>query len=155
VIAMMGLRAVFIASGGLSHYPGTPQYSHPDLGTDRHDLSAHVGSNLRHLLSYSDEALDHSGNVESRSIITLAGALGERKPDITAWEPSWHHTYAVFGWTTDVAEQAARPHYPATRRNTRNLPALCLSCGPVTMPAVATSPTVQASPGARPDAGAD
>jgi 2,3-dihydroxyphenylpropionate 1,2-dioxygenase len=114
VIARMGLRAVFIASGGLSHFPGTPQYSHPDLGTDRLIYQRMSEGNLRHLLSYSDEALDRSGNVESRSIITLAGALGERKPDITAWEPSWHHTYAVFGWTTDAAEQAATPHYPAT-----------------------------------------
>jgi 2,3-dihydroxyphenylpropionate 1,2-dioxygenase len=114
VIAQQGLRAVFIASGGLSHYPGTPQYSHPDLTTDRLIYQRLSEGNLRHLLSYSDEALDHSGNVESRSIIVLAGALGERKPDITAWEPSWHHTYAVFGWTTDAIAEAAPPHYPPT-----------------------------------------
>jgi 2,3-dihydroxyphenylpropionate 1,2-dioxygenase len=113
-VVRLGLRAVFIASGGLSHYPGTPQYSHPDLGTDKLIYERLSQGNLRHLLSYSDEALDRSGNVESRSIIALAGALGERKPDITAWEPSWHHTYAVFGWTSDTPAEAAAPHYPAT-----------------------------------------
>ena len=113
-IARMGLRAVFIASGGLSHYPGTPQYSHPDLNTDQEIYARLSAGNLRHLLSYSDEALDHSGNVETRSLIVLAGALGERTPDIAAWEPSWHHTYAVLGWTRDEVAEAVPPHYPAT-----------------------------------------
>jgi 2,3-dihydroxyphenylpropionate 1,2-dioxygenase len=113
-IERLGLRAVFIASGGLSHFPGTPQYSHPDLGTDKLIYEQLSKGNLRHLLTYSDEALDHSGNVESRSIAVLAGALGERKPDMTAWEPSWHHTYAVFGWTRDAQPEAIPPHYPPT-----------------------------------------
>ncbi len=35
------------------------------------------------------------GNVELRSWAIAAGMLGERKPDIAAFEPSWHHTYAT------------------------------------------------------------
>src|SRR5256885_311826 len=34
-IERAGRRAVVLASGGLSHYPGTPQYPHPDIATDR------------------------------------------------------------------------------------------------------------------------
>jgi 2,3-dihydroxyphenylpropionate 1,2-dioxygenase len=114
VIERLGLRAVFIASGGLSHFPGTPQYPNPDVTTDRLIYERLSAGNLRHLLSYSDEVLDMTGNVESRSIAVLAGALGERKPDMTAWEPSWHHTYAVFGWTQDAKPEPGKPHYPAT-----------------------------------------
>ncbi|TAN10339.1 MAG: hypothetical protein EPN45_06665, partial [Rhizobiaceae bacterium] len=114
VTTRLGLRTVFIASGGLSHYPGTPQYPHPDVNTDRAIYDRMGQGNLRHLLSFSSEALDHSGNVEARSIIVLAGALGERKPDITAWEPSWHHTYGIFGWTTDILPEQQGAHYPAT-----------------------------------------
>jgi 2,3-dihydroxyphenylpropionate 1,2-dioxygenase len=113
VVGRLGLRAVFIASGGLSHFPGTPQYPNPDVKTDQVIYERLAAGNLRHLLSYSDEALDRTGNVESRSIAVLAGALGERKPNITAWEPSWHHTYAVFGWTSDAALEPGKPHYPA------------------------------------------
>ncbi|CAH1690404.1 LigB domain-containing protein [Hyphomicrobiales bacterium] len=112
VFARLGLRAVFIASGGLSHYPGTPQYPNPDVTTDKIIYGEMAKGNLRHLLSYSDEALDASGNVEARAWIALAGALGERKPDITAWEPSWHHTYAVFGWSQEARDTAIAPHYP-------------------------------------------
>lgn len=114
VCRVLGLRAVFIASGGLSHYPGTPQYPNPDVATDTIIYDAINKGNLRHLLTYSNADLDRSGNVEARSIIALAGALGERKPEITAWEPSWHHTYGVFGWTSDEIPDAEKPHYPAT-----------------------------------------
>lgn len=110
----LGLRAVLIASGGLSHFPGTPRYPHPDVETDKVIFERMAAGNLRHLLTYSDEALDHSGNVEVRSWIILAGALGERKPDVTAWEPSWHHTYGVFGFTSEAPDEAEPLHYPPT-----------------------------------------
>jgi 2,3-dihydroxyphenylpropionate 1,2-dioxygenase len=108
----MGLRTVVIASGGFSHYPGTPQYPHPDVETDRGLFERIKAGNLRSLLTLDDAALDRSGNVEARSIVMLAGALGDRVPDITAWEPSWHHTYAVFGWTIEEPRNAKDLHYP-------------------------------------------
>ena len=37
-----GRRAVVLASGGLSHYPGTPQYPHPDI--DDRPASSSSGS---------------------------------------------------------------------------------------------------------------
>ncbi len=112
VFRNLGLSAVFVGSGGLSHFPGTPQYPHPDVQTDKVIYEHMSKGNLRHLLTYSDEALDATGNVEARSLISLAGAIGERTPDITAWEPSWHHTYAVFGWTKEPAAPLGKPHYP-------------------------------------------
>jgi 2,3-dihydroxyphenylpropionate 1,2-dioxygenase len=117
----LGLRTVFIASGGLSHFPGTPQYPHPDVDTDKVIFAKIGAGNLRHLLSFSNADLDRTGNVEARSIIALAGALGERKPDITAWEPSWHHTYGIFGWTRDEEPEVAHVHYPATPPNRAQL----------------------------------
>lgn len=112
--ARLGLRSVVIASGGFSHYPGTPQYPHPDVETDRGLFARIKAGNLRSLLTLDDAALDRSGNVEARSIIMLAGAIGDRVPDISAWEPSWHHTYAVFGWTQQAPRDEAGLHYPAT-----------------------------------------
>ena len=43
-----------------------------------------------------------------------AGALDERKPDIAALEPSWHHNYASLGFFTPPRE-APDPHYPAIK----------------------------------------
>src|SRR5712691_2432934 len=110
----MGRRAVVLASGGLSHYPGTPLYPHPDLSTDRIIFEHLAAGNLRYLMSLDAQAPDRSGNVESRSLQILAGMIGDRPPHSALFEPSWHHIYAVLGWT-DLAPLAAPAlHYPAT-----------------------------------------
>ena len=113
-IERAGRRAVVLASGGLSHYPGTPQYPHPDIATDRVIFERLAAGNLRYLLSLDTAALDRTGNVECRSLQILAGMVGDRKPDSALFEPSWHHIYAVLGWTDLAPVEAARPHYPAT-----------------------------------------
>jgi len=97
----LGRRAVMIASGGLSHYPGTARYADPgpDLEFDRRIFAALTEGNLRRLLASSPLELDRTGNVEARSWLMLAGALGEVKPDYAAFEENWHHTYAVLGWS--------------------------------------------------------
>jgi 2,3-dihydroxyphenylpropionate 1,2-dioxygenase len=108
-VTRLGRRAVFIAGGGMSHYPGTAVYSEPgpDLVTDR-KLLEHISSgNLRHMLSMDEVALDRSGNDELRSWLMLAGIVGERKPDVVLFEPNWHHTYGVFGWL-DLDTRAER-----------------------------------------------
>src|SRR5947207_1808121 len=110
----MGRRAIVLASGGLSHYPGTPQYPHPDLATDRVIFERLAAGNLRYLMSLDAAALDKSGNVECRSLQILAGAIGDRPPQVALLEPSWHHIYAVLGWTELGARETAALHYPAT-----------------------------------------
>src|SRR5437773_6859182 len=110
----VGRRAVVLASGGLSHYPGTPLYPHPDLATDRVIFEHLAAGNLRYLMSLDAAALDKSGNVECRSLQILAGMIGDRQPQSALFEPSWHHIYAVLGWTEMAPAEAAAPHYPAT-----------------------------------------
>jgi 2,3-dihydroxyphenylpropionate 1,2-dioxygenase len=44
----------------------------------------------------------------------LAGAIGDRPPQTALFEPSWHHIYAVVGWTELAPTAAAALHYPAT-----------------------------------------
>lgn len=109
-----GRRAVVLASGGLSHYPGTPQYPHPDIATDRVIFERLKAGNLRYLMSFDGPALDRTGNVECRALQILAGMIGDREPQTAVFEPSWHHIYAVVGWT-DLGPRAEAPlHYPAT-----------------------------------------
>lgn len=109
-----GVRAVIVASGGLSHYPGTDLYSHPDVEHDALLMERIERGNLRSLLVHDDAGLDRTGNVEARSWLILAGALGERVPDVTGIEPSWHHVYAMAGWTSGEAPPTAELHYPMT-----------------------------------------
>ena len=113
-IERRGRRAVVLASGGLSHYPGTPLYPHPDLATDRQIFERLKAGNLRYLLSLDGAALDQTGNVECRALQILAGMIGDRPPQSALFEPSWHHIYAVVGWTELGPVMPAQLHYPAT-----------------------------------------
>jgi 2,3-dihydroxyphenylpropionate 1,2-dioxygenase len=124
-IERIGRRAVVLASGGLSHYPGTPQYPHPDIDTDRVIFDHLQAGNLRFLMSFDAAALDRSGNVECRSLQILAGMIGDPGlPDAAVFEPSWHHIYAVVGWTDLGRPRNEAPlHYPATASSQAGLAA--------------------------------
>lgn len=110
-----GIRLCVIASGGLSHYPGTERYGNPDLHTDEYLLQHMNAGNLRVLLELDDGALDRTGNVEARSWLILAGALAERAPNLARLEPSWHHNYAIVAWSDGSVPVEEEPHYPVPR----------------------------------------
>lgn len=110
-VTNLGLRTVVLASGGMSHFPGTDRYSHPDLEWDEATLARMAAGNLKSLIGYDEAELDDKGNIELRCWACAAGALGERKPDVVSMDPSWHHNYASIGWT-GAQEDLRDPHYP-------------------------------------------
>jgi 2,3-dihydroxyphenylpropionate 1,2-dioxygenase len=111
-LASLGVRAVIVASGGMSHFPGTDNYSNPALEFDKSVLEPLKEGRLKTLLGYNEQLLDEKGNIELRCWAVAAGALGERKPDIVQLNPSWHHNYASLGWYTPAANAPDAPHYP-------------------------------------------
>lgn len=113
VLERIGVRAVLIASGGMSHFPGTRQYSSPNLAWDQRALEPLRAGNLRSLLAYDEKALDESGNIELRCWAVAAGALSERKPDLVQMNPSWHHNYASLAWWSAPSQDERTPHYPS------------------------------------------
>jgi 2,3-dihydroxyphenylpropionate 1,2-dioxygenase len=113
-VTVLGLRTVVIASGGMSHYPGTERYAEPNLAWDQAALARLATGNLKSLIGYSDEELDRAGNIELRCWAAAAGMLGERKPDIVSLDPSWHHNYASLGWWGGPPAPAEL-HYPSIK----------------------------------------
>jgi 2,3-dihydroxyphenylpropionate 1,2-dioxygenase len=111
-VTALGLRTAVLASGGMSHYPGTERYAEPDLAWDRQALGRIAAGNLKSLAGYEAAELDAAGNVELRCWACAAGMLGERKPDLVSFEPSWHHNYASLGWFSPPPDRPA-PHYPS------------------------------------------
>ena len=111
-VTAMGVKAAVIASGGMSHFPGTERYAHPELAWDKAVLDRLATGNLKSLIGWDEAALDQAGNVELRCWAAAAGALGERKPDIVALKPSWHHNYASLGWFS-APPPNPEPHYPS------------------------------------------
>ena len=111
-LAAIDVRAVVVASGGMSHFPGTERYSNPDLDFDKALLEPLSRGQLRTLLSLDEKRLDDTGNVELRCWAIGAGALGERVPDVVQLDPSWHHIYGSLGWFTPQPASVHSPHYP-------------------------------------------
>jgi 2,3-dihydroxyphenylpropionate 1,2-dioxygenase len=114
IVTSIGLKTAVLASGGMSHYPGTDRYTEPDLAWDKRALERLAAGNLKSLAGYDAAELDASGNVELRCWACAAGMLGERKPDVVSFEPSWHHNYASLGWSSPP-ETPSAPHYPSIR----------------------------------------
>lgn len=115
-LCKLGKRAILIASGGLSHYPGTRHYPNPDVETDRGLYDRLCEGDLQQLLGLSEQSLDRSGNIELRSTLMLAGAMGDRKPFAAHFEPSWHHTYATLAWDLEAPNPITEDYaliYPA------------------------------------------
>ena len=114
-VTALGLKTVILASGGMSHFPGTDRYSNPELAWDQKVLEKLAAGHLKSLIGYDEAELDDTGNIELRCWACAAGALGERKPDVVSLDPSWHHNYASLAWIggNGAAEQAA--HYPSIK----------------------------------------
>jgi 2,3-dihydroxyphenylpropionate 1,2-dioxygenase len=110
-IALLGARAVVVASGGMSHFPGTDQYANPNLAFDQSVLEPLRSGHLKSLAGYSEKTLDDTGNIELRCWAVAAGAIGDRAPDVVQMDPSWHHNYASLGWWSPPPATLA-PHYP-------------------------------------------
>jgi len=91
-------RIAFMASGGMSHYPGTDRYASPDIDGDRNLLEQMQAGRGHELAGLTGEELDKAGNVELRTWITLLGAVGGARADVYCYEPSWHHGNAVVEW---------------------------------------------------------
>jgi 2,3-dihydroxyphenylpropionate 1,2-dioxygenase len=91
-------RVALIASGGLSHYPGTDRYASPDFEWDRQLLARLAEGRGAETAALTGDELDKAGNVELRTWITLLGAVGEAPARVVCYEPSWHHGNAVVTW---------------------------------------------------------
>ena len=87
-----------MASGGMSHFPGTDRYASPEFEYDRRLLAALKEGRGRELAAVTGEELDKMGNIELRTWATLLGALDDAKADVYCYEPSWHHGNAVVEW---------------------------------------------------------
>jgi 2,3-dihydroxyphenylpropionate 1,2-dioxygenase len=114
-VAALGLRAVVVCSGGLSHYPGTERYVEPgpDTAFDEYLMSRMAQGEVRYLLALDERRLDETGNIELRCWGVAAGMIGDRVPDLTNFEPTWHHNYGTVAWTGERAAEPFVPHYPA------------------------------------------
>lgn len=83
-------RVLVLATGGMSHYPGTPLYGEVDEAFDRHVLELLAQGRGAELAKYSPDELMHHGNGELVNWIVAAGIVGEVAATVVDYIRLWH-----------------------------------------------------------------
>jgi aromatic ring-opening dioxygenase catalytic subunit (LigB family) len=113
-------RVAIIASGGMSHFPGTTKYLHPEFDFDRWLVSQFEVGNTDALLNMTGTQLDEVGNTEMLSWAVMFGAIGKQEGELIDYIPTWHHGLAMMRFLphrarkqapTKVAEQFGGFHF--------------------------------------------
>jgi len=101
VIADRPERVAIIASGGMSHFPGTWKYPKPDFAFDYWAIAQMEKGNHEALVNLTSEQLDLVGNTEMLSWMILFGAMGNQPGELITYQPTWHHGHAVMHFLPD------------------------------------------------------
>ena len=88
-------RVAIIASGGMSHYPGTSKYLHPEFDFDRWLLSQFEVGNADALLNMTGTQLDEVGNTEMLSWAVLFGAIGPQQGELIDYILIWYYGLGI------------------------------------------------------------
>jgi aromatic ring-opening dioxygenase catalytic subunit (LigB family) len=108
VIATRPERVALIASGGMSHYPGTWKYPQPEFEFDRWMIGQLEQGNVDALLGMTVEQLDEVGNTELLNWATLFGAIGAQPGELLQYTPTWHHGHAMMRFLPPSGKSEAR-----------------------------------------------
>jgi 2,3-dihydroxyphenylpropionate 1,2-dioxygenase len=98
-------RVAIIASGGMSHFPGTTKYNYPEFDFDRWLVSQWETGNMDALLNMTGTQLDEVGNTELLSWAVMFGAIGKHEGELIDYIPTWHHGLCMMRFL---------PHHPRT-----------------------------------------
>jgi len=100
-------RVALIASGGMSHFPGTRKYLHPEFDFDRWLVSQFEAGNTDALLNMTGTQLDEVGNTEMLNWATMFGAIGHVEGELIDYIPTWHHGLCMMRFLPHRAHKAA------------------------------------------------
>jgi 2,3-dihydroxyphenylpropionate 1,2-dioxygenase len=105
-------RVAIVASGGMSHFPGTRKYLHPEFDFDRWLLSQFESGNTEALLNMTGTQLDEVGNTEMLNWATMFGAIGRQEGELIDYIPTWHHGLGLMRFL---------PHRPKKTASTQGI----------------------------------
>lgn len=101
-------KVAILASGGMSHYPGTDKYPHPEYEFDRWAIERIEEGNLDALLDLTLDQLDEVGNGELLTWFAMFGAIGNQRGRLLSYQPLWHHGHAVLEFDVPQTLAGAR-----------------------------------------------
>src|SRR5712675_454232 len=109
VIAARPERVAIIASGGMSHFPGTWKYPKPDFAFDYWAIAQMETGNHEALINLTSEQLDLVGNTEMLSWMIMFGAIGNQPGELLTYQPTWHHGHAVMRFIPNHKNEPTTP----------------------------------------------
>ena len=87
-------RVAILATGGLSHFPGSPRIGEIDESFDHKLLEVMRQGKGKSLIEYSVEDLLQAGDSEFLNWMVVVGAIGDAKASYTAYMPD----FVATGW---------------------------------------------------------
>ena len=112
VIASRPERFAIIASGGMSHYPGTWKYPQPEFEFDRWVIQELEKGNANAVLELTAEQLDAAGNTELLPWAIMLGAIGNQPGELLQYTPTWHHGHAMMRFLPAREKAAVTSNLP-------------------------------------------
>jgi AmmeMemoRadiSam system protein B len=100
-------RVAIVASGGMSHFPGTSKYTSPEFDFDRWLVSQMEAGNADALLNMTGTQLDEVGNTEMLNWAVMFGAIGAQEGELIDYIPTWHHGLAMMRFLPQRARKNA------------------------------------------------
>jgi hypothetical protein len=91
-------RVLVLATGGMSHYPGTPLYGDVDEDFDRHVLDLLAKGDGRRVAQFTPDELMQHGDGELVNWIIAAGMVGDRKATVLEYVRLWHIGLGYLYW---------------------------------------------------------
>jgi aromatic ring-opening dioxygenase catalytic subunit (LigB family) len=88
-------RVALLASGGMSHYPGTSRYYRPAFDFDQWCITELQNGHSDSFLNLTSPQLDEVGNTEMLPWAPVLGAIGEQHMELLSYQPTAHHGHAV------------------------------------------------------------
>ncbi len=104
-------RVAVIASGGMSHYPGTSKYPNPEYDFDYWMIAEFERGNINALLDLTPTQLDEAGNTEMLNWATMFGMIGAVPGELLQYTPTWHHGHGYMRFLP--ARERQKPMMPA------------------------------------------
>jgi 2,3-dihydroxyphenylpropionate 1,2-dioxygenase len=110
-------RIAVLASGGMSHYPGTARYTSPQFSFDEWVLQEVAAGRYGELLDLTPVQLDEVGESELLTWFVMLGMLGDTPGSLLSYQHLSHHGHGVVqfvppvppGSEADVDEPLASP----------------------------------------------
>ncbi|MDA0799531.1 MAG: hypothetical protein O2884_12805 [Chloroflexi bacterium] len=105
VVASRPERVGILASGGMSHYPGTHKYFDPAFDFDRWVIQELEEGRVESLLDLTGVQLDETGNTELLTWLVALGASGVRSAELLSYQPTSHHGHGVMRFLPTKGER--------------------------------------------------